>query len=215
MTLTFYTAPMSTASVTEAVLAELGVPHECVVLDITAGETRTADFLKLNPNGRVPTIVHDDVVIWESAAITLYLGETFGTQAGLYPPPGPRRGEAMTWVVWANTNLAEPAGRLFLSAPPEQGGVQPGSQDWVAPEEHRAGAADKARADIAAHLRILDGALAGRDFLLGDYSLADTHLWVFVFWLAMMDVDLTAHPNVAAWKDRVAARRALAEMMPG
>ena len=69
MSLTFYRAPMSTASVTELVLAELGTPHKTVTLDLKKGETKKAEFLKLNPNGRVPTIVHDGTVVFESTAI--------------------------------------------------------------------------------------------------------------------------------------------------
>ncbi len=95
MSLTFYYAPMSTASITEAVLAELGVACERIRLDFAAGDTRAPDFLAVNPNGRVPAVVHDGTSIWESCAITMYLGEAFGVEAGLYPAPGPKRGEAM------------------------------------------------------------------------------------------------------------------------
>ena len=64
--------------------------------------------------------------IWESAAITMYLGEMFGVDAGLYPPPGPRRGEAMKWIVWANVNVAEAAGRLAAAMPAgSEGAVEP------------------------------------------------------------------------------------------
>ncbi|KAI9880154.1 MAG: hypothetical protein M1823_006761, partial [Watsoniomyces obsoletus] len=91
---------MSTASITQGVLAELDIECERVKLDIEAGDTRKPDFLKVNPNGRVPAIVHDGTPIWESAAITMYLGELFGVDAELYPAPGPKRGEAMKWIVW-------------------------------------------------------------------------------------------------------------------
>ena len=107
MSLTFYYAPNSTASITEAVLAELGISCERIRLDISAGDTRTPEFLRVNPNGRVPVIVHEGTPIWESCAITMYLGEVFGVDAGLYPAPGPRRGEAMKWIAWANVMLAE------------------------------------------------------------------------------------------------------------
>ena len=107
MSLTFYYAPMSTASVTEGVLAELNISCERVKLNIQAGETRKPEFLKINPNGRVPVIVHEGTTIWESSAITMYLGETFGIKAKLYPAPGPKRGEAMKWITWSNVTLAD------------------------------------------------------------------------------------------------------------
>lgn len=211
MSLTFYYAPMSTAEITAAVLAELGVECERVRLDIDAGATRRPDFLAINPNRRVPAIVHDGTPIWESAAITIYLGELFGVDAGLYPAPGPRRGEAMKWIVWGNVALAEAGGRLAGALPAGgEGAVQSGSADFVAPEQRDAGAEERARADIAACLGILDGVLAGRPFLLGGYSLADTHLQGIVGWLGMMRVDLAPFPNVAGWMRRCGERPALA-----
>jgi len=93
MSLTFYYAPMSTSNITEAILAELGTPCERVQLDISAGDTRKPDFLKINPNGRVPAIVHEGTPIWESSAITMYLGEVFGVDAQLYPALEPKRSD--------------------------------------------------------------------------------------------------------------------------
>lgn len=101
MGLTFYSSAMSTATISELVLEELAVPCERVRIDLRKGESRSAQFLRLNPNGKVPVLVHDGTPIWESAAITLYLGEIFGVANGLYPEPGPVRGEAMKWVVWS------------------------------------------------------------------------------------------------------------------
>jgi glutaredoxin len=105
-----------------AAAGELGIPFDLVTLDISAGDTRNPDYLKINPNGRVPAIVHDGIAIWESSAITMYLGEVFGVETNLYPALGPKRGEAMKWIAWGNVTLAEPASRLFESLPPENQG---------------------------------------------------------------------------------------------
>lgn len=198
MSLTFYFAPMSTASLTDGVLAELGTPHERVQVDLGAGGAKRPEFLAINPNGRVPAIVHDGTAIWESSAITMYLGETFGVEAGLYPAPGPRRGEAMKWIAWGNVTLGEAGGRLSMALPP-------GHED----------AKEKAHADIAVCLDILDGGLAGRPFLLGDYTLADTHVSGVVGWLGMMQVDTGPFANVTAWMRRCGERPAIAKMMAG
>jgi glutathione S-transferase len=216
MSLTFYSAPMSTASIPEAVLAELGIPHERVDLDISAGDTRKSDFLKVNPNGRVPAIVHEGTPIWESFAITMYLGEIFGVDSHLYPAPGPKRGEAMKWIAWSNVTLAEAGGRLAAALPDHSdGGVQANSQDWVPPEQRSAIAVDKAKADLAICLKILESGLEGKPFLHGDYSLADTHLSCIVGWIRSMAVDLTPFPPIIAWLRRCSERPAIAKLMAG
>jgi glutathione S-transferase len=216
MSLTFYFAPMSTASITEAVLAELDIPFDLVTLNISVGDTKKPEFLKINPNGRVPAIVHEGLAIWESSAITMYLGEFFGVDKKLYPTPGPKRGEAMKWIAWSNVTFAEPASRLFASLPPEmQGDAETNAQEKVAPEMKSAVAMEKAKADLADCLRILNDGLEGRSFLTGDYSLADTHLQGIVGWIGSMDIDLTPFPNVTEWLKRCHERPAIAKLMQG
>ncbi len=74
MNLTFYYSPMSTASITALVIEDLGLKPKVVKVDLKAGDAKKPEFLKLNPNGKVPVVVHDDTPIFESAAITMYLG---------------------------------------------------------------------------------------------------------------------------------------------
>ncbi len=195
MSLTFYFAPQSTASITTLVLEELGIPVERVKLDIQKGETKKPEFLKLNPNGRVPTLVHDGTVLFESAAITIYLGETFGEKANLWPT-GVKRGEAMKWVVWTNVSLGEPVYRWARNTM------------WSPEDQRNAKAAEAASADIAEQLRILDGALDGKQFLAGDYTLADAHVNSFVDWLRHMKIDMAAFHHLNAWSKRCSERPA-------
>jgi glutathione S-transferase len=205
---------MSTSSITEAVLAELDVTYQGIELDIDAGDTGSAEFLKINPNGRVPVIIHDGVILWESAAITLYLGEVFGVDLGLFPKLGTKRGEAMKWVVWANLNLADAAGKLAAALPPEsQGAVQAGSKDFVAVEQREANGLSKAKARLKGCFDILEQALNDGDFLLGDYSLVDTHMFVLVGWCLSMDVDISSCPKVVSWLERCSNRPVLAAML--
>jgi glutathione S-transferase len=216
MSLTFYSAPMSSASITEAVLAELGVDFDLINLDLRAGDTKKPEYLKINPNGKVPAIVHDGTAIWESSAITMYLGELFGVDAKLYPAPGSQRGEAMKWIAWGNVTLAEAAGRLFASLPPEmQGDPATNAIEEVTSEQKSAIAMAKAKADLTDCLKILNNGLEGRSFLLGEYSLADTHLQSIVGWIGMLDVDLTPFANVTGWLQRCYQRPAIAKLMAG
>lgn len=214
MSLTFYYAPMSTATITEAVLAELNLDYKGVELDIDAGDTQSESFLKVNPNGRVPVLVHKGVTIWESVAITLYLGETFGVERGLFPELGPQRGEAMKWVVWANLNLADAAGKLAAELPPEApGAVQQGSRDFVPLEQRNPEAISKANLNMNRCLEILNDALADRTFFLPNYSIVDTHLFVLVAWTLFMELDLAKYPNLQAWFARCMERPVLGAMM--
>jgi len=214
MSLTFYFAPMSTASITEAVLAELDIPFDLVTLSISVGDTKQPEFLKINPNGRVPAIVHEGVAIWESAAITIYLGEVFGVERNLYPALGTKRGEAMKWIVWSNVTLAEAASRLFVSLPPEeQGDAATNAPEASAPEMKDPTIAEKAKVDLRECLSILNGGLEERSFLLGEYSLADTHIQGIVGWIGSLGVDVQSFPHVTAWLDRCYARPAIAKLM--
>jgi glutathione S-transferase len=214
MSLTFYSAPMSTASITEAVIAELGIPHDRINLDLRAGDSTNPDYLKVNPNGKVPAIVHDGTAIWESSAITMYLGEVFGVDAKLYPALSPQRGEAMKWIAWANVTLAEAANRLFQSLPPEkQGDPANNAEEKVTSEQKSGLAMDKAKADLADCLRILDTGLEGRSFLLGEYSLVDTHLQGIVGWIGSMQIDLSPFSNIKDWLQRCYERPAIAKLM--
>lgn len=204
MSMTFYWAPRSTAGITELVLEELGVPCERVSLDIGKGDTKKPEFLKLNPNGKVPVLVHDGTVIWESAAITMYLGETFGVEKKLYPVPGPKRAEAMKWIVWTNVTLGDAVGRFTRN-----------TTDWYPADQQNAKAGEAAKNDVTDCLRILDDAVRGRQFLLGDYTLADAHLNGIIGWLQMLKIDFAPFPQVQAWSQRCSARPAYVKVTGG
>lgn len=197
MSLIFYYSPMSTAMITDVVLEELGMPCERVTIELNKGQTHTPEYLRLNPNGKVPLLVHDGTPICESAAITLYLGEIFGVAKGLYPAPGTERGAAMKWVVWANVTLAEAAGRWMRN-----------TSEYYPVEQHNAKAAEAAKVDMRGCLHILDAALAGKPFLLGDYTLADAHVNSVIRWLRFMEFDFSTYGNLNAWSQRCTARPA-------
>jgi len=204
MSLVFYRSPMSTATMTELVLAELGIPHEVVTLDIRGGDTKKPEFLKVNPNGVVPALVHDGTAIWESSAITMYLGEMFGVDKGLYPAAGPKRGEAMKWIAWTNVTLGEATWRWARH-----------TTEWFPAEQRNAKAGEAAKADMANCLRILDEALEGKEFLCGSYTLADTHVHSYLDYLRFSKVDLSAYKRINAWSERCSARPAYGKVMAG
>lgn len=204
MSLVFYYAPQSTATLSHIVLEELGVPYEKHKLDVwkEPSDAKSADYRAINPNGLVPTIVHDGTAIWESAAITLYLGETFGVDKGVWPAPGPRRGEAMKWTVWTNVRLGEVAYR--------HGRASGRWGDEFPANEQQLGIALR---DLQELLTILDQALAGKQFLCGDYTLADAHVNSYCDWLRHSKIDFSKHEHLNAWSKRCAERPAYQRVM--
>jgi glutathione S-transferase len=203
MSLVFYYAPMSSATPVHWALEELGVPYEKKLIDLKAGDAKKPEFLRVNPNAKVPVIVHDGTPIFESAAIQIYLGETFGVEKGLFPAAGPKRGEAMKWIVWCNVSLGDPLGRYFRN-----------SSDMVPAEQHNAKAAEVAKAELDAALRVLDGALEGKQYLVDDrFSLADLHLASWMDYLAFAKLDLAPYKSIGAWAARCADRPARARAL--
>jgi glutathione S-transferase len=196
MSLVFYYSPMSSAVVTHWALEELGVPYEKVKIDLQRRDQDKSAYLALNPNGKVPLLVHDGTPIFESVAIAIYLGETFGVQKKLFPEPGPRRAEALKWLVWCNVSLFEAFSRH-----------QHNTSERIPAERHNAKAAEVAKADVEKHLGILDGALTGKTWLVGDaFSLVDAHVACGVAYLGMCGIDLKRWVSLDAWITRSTAR---------
>ncbi|MCC6197829.1 MAG: glutathione S-transferase, partial [Burkholderiales bacterium] len=87
------------------VLEEIGAPYELVLVDRTAGAHRSAEYLKLNPNGQIPVLVDADLVLYESAAICLYLADKH-PEARLAPPlQSPARAQLYKWLMWCTNTL--------------------------------------------------------------------------------------------------------------
>jgi glutathione S-transferase len=106
--ITFHYAPQSRAFAIRVLLEELGVPYDLHVLDIRAGDQLRADYLAVNPMGKVPAISHRGTVVTEQAAVALYLGDLH-PEAGLTPGINdPRRGAYLRWMVFYGSSF-EPA----------------------------------------------------------------------------------------------------------
>src|ERR1700693_5447386 len=148
---------MSTAVRTAWSVEEMEVPCERVKVDIRKKETKTEAFLKLNPNGVVPLLVVDGTPIFESTAILLYLGETYGVDKGLYPPPGLKRAETLKWVIWANVGFFDPMNRWGRK-----------TSNYIPADQRNATAAEVGKNDLGAAMTILDNALAGKSYLVDD-----------------------------------------------
>ncbi|NUP14235.1 MAG: glutathione S-transferase family protein [Polyangiaceae bacterium] len=200
MSLTFYYAPQSSASPTHWILEELAIPYEKVLVDLKNADRKKEVFAKVNPNAKVPVIVHDETTIFESVAIAIYLGETFGVERGLFPAAGPSRGKAIQWLVWCNVSLHEAMSRMFWA-----------SNDRIPKEMHNAALAAAGKAEVARLLGILNAELDGKEYLVDDkFSIVDAHLCSWVEYVSICGVDMTGYAAIGAWSKRCLARPAAA-----
>lgn len=191
---TLYGVPRSRAIRCLWLLEELGIPYENRKTNFATGDTHTPEFLRLNPNGHIPVLVDDDVTLFESLAINLYLARKHG--GGLWPVTVADEGRTYQWSVWAMTELEEPLLTSLLHR-------------VIYPEGQRdAAKADDAAARARAPIGVLEGALAGRDYLLGGtFTVADLNVAAVLLWARLANIALP--PAVRAWHGRCTARPAL------
>src|ERR1700681_2641316 len=155
MALKIYGVARSRAFRTLWMAKELGLDYEHVKVDFATGETRTPEHLALNPNGHVPVIDDDGLILWESMAINLYLAKKYGA-GGLYPTRLEDEARAWQWSFWGMTEVERPVLTAMMNRA-------------VYPEEKRdTAAADAAEQALAQPLKVLDGVLGRSPNLLGE-----------------------------------------------
>ncbi len=198
MSIKFYYAPQSSAERVHDTLAALGVPYEEVRVDLRAGDQKKPEFLAINPNGKVPTIILDGTPMFESVAIQIALGERYGVEKGLWPALGsPEHHTTLTWLLWAQISLVGAMYQYIAN-----------TGDWSPKESHNALQAASSLAETKSLLTILDQHLTGRGFLAGERcSLADIDIASILGWgLMMVKIPATDYPNIAAWLERTNKR---------
>jgi glutathione S-transferase len=180
------------------VAMELGLDYEHLPIEIGDAGARSPEFLAINPNGRLPVIVDDGFVLFESLAITLYLAKKHGK---LYPATLEGEAKAWQWSFWAIAEVDRGVNIWSLHAVrlPSQG--------------RNTALREEALKVIAAPFKVLDAALAKTPYLLGnDFTVADLNVAAVIS--RAIDMDLSAIPHLRAWLtrclDRPAARAALA-----
>ena len=196
--LTLYHSPQSRSIRPRWLLEELGVPCEVKLVSLAAGDQKKPEYLKLNPNGTVPTLVDGDLALWESAAICQYLADKY-PEKRLAPPLGtPERGKYYQWIHYAMSGIEPPAVTVFLHT-------------MQLPEAERMPAlVDGAKAQLGRVIRVVDDALAGREWILGSqFSAADVMVGSTLVWCQMMGLIRDQYANVPGYLARCAARPAL------
>ena len=195
--ITLYHSAQSRSARPRWMLEEIGCPYELKRISIADGEQKKPEYLKLNPNGTVPTLVDGDLVVWESAAIVQYLGDKF-PEKKLAPAVGtPARAKYYQWIHYAMSGLEPPAVAIFLNTV-----LRPEAEriPQVVPE---------ARTQLAAAVGVVNGALAGKNFILGsEFSGADVMVGSTIAWAQMMGLVGADHGNVGTYLARLAERPA-------
>lgn len=190
-----YTAPTPNGHKASIMLEELGVPYRVIPVDISKGDQHQPDYVRLNPNARIPTIVDreaGDFAVFESGAILVYLAEKYGR---LLPTDPQGRSTVLQWLMFQMGGIGPMQGQanVFYRYFPEK--IQP--------------AIDRYQKETRRLYTVLDTRLREREYLAGDYSIADiaTYPWVRIHgWAGVETHDL---PHLRAWMERLHARPAV------
>lgn len=192
----YYTSP----NVRKVLIAleELGLEYRTIWTDIREGDQFTPDYVAINPNSKVPSIVDHDgpggqpITMFESGAILLYLGDKSGK---LLPVDPALRYEALCWLFWQVANHGPMAGQAahFVSHAPRMGIDNPYARD-------------RYRGELARLYQVLEDRLVDRDYIVGDFSMADIATFPWTRVAAGGGINIHDYPNVDDWMQRISAR---------
>jgi len=171
-------------------LSCLGIEYERINVDIFKGEQNSPQFAALNPNKKIPVLIDEDFVMWESNALLFYIGKKYSPNP-LYPEDPRAHGLVAQWLLFGKTTI-DPnlAMARYLTR-------------FVSPQMQDQQEIAKYRAHGILALKILDNHLLENEFLAGDFSIADIGCYPYVHLAPEGEIDLSAHPSVVSWCQRI------------
>ena len=189
--LTLYHAAPSRSSIVRWMLEEVGEPYDIHLLSLSKGETRTPDYLAVNPMGKVPALKHGDVIVTEAAAICTYLADEF-PRAGLNVPIGdPRRAVYLKWLFFGPSCL------------------EPAVIDRAAPRKEEARREMLAYGDFDTLINVVAKAVSAGRYLMGEqFTAADVVIGSGLRWTMMFKL-IPERPEFVAYVGRLEQRPAL------
>jgi len=192
MAFTLYTAPTPNGWKISIALEEMGLPYEVKVVDFATNEQKSPWYVKLNPNGRIPTLLDDGFALFESGAILIYLAEKTGR---FLPHDVQGRSRVIQWLMFQMSAVGPMMGQanVFLRYFPEK--IQP--------------AIDRYQREVTRLFGILDQQLATHEYIAGDYSIADMALWPWVSGYEWSGVSIAEFANLQRWLAQVGDRPAV------
>lgn len=196
-------------------LEEMELPYEVKLINIGKGDQFDPEFLKIAPNNRMPAIVDHEgpdgkpISVFESGAILQYLARKTGKFGGATER---ERVEVEEWLMWQMGGVGPMGGQAhhFIKYAPE-----------MDPPNDIPYAKDRYRNEVSRLYRVLDTRLADREYVAGDYSIADMAIWPWASLWERQEQNIDDKPNLRAWLERCKARpalvkgRAVAEEMRG
>jgi glutathione S-transferase len=181
-----YGSSMSRAARSLWALEEVGAKYEHSPLGFT-GETRQAEYLKINPNGHVPALDYNGTIVWESMAINLYVAEKHG-ETPLWPATVEGHAACYQWSFWGVTEVETPLLDIFFNRV-----TLPADQKN---EKTALAAIEK----LKVPLKVLDDHLRKSDYLLGkEFTIADLNVASVMVLAPMLQLDLSATPTAQKW----------------
>jgi len=190
-----YTSPTPNGHKVSILLEELGVPYTVHAIDLGKNEQKAPEYLEINPNGRIPTIVdrdNDDFPVFESGAILIYLAEKYGR---FMPSDKNGRSLVIQWVMFQMAGLGPMQGQanVFLRYFPEK---LPAVIERYQKETKRL-------------YEVVERRLQGRDYLCDEYSIADIASWSWVNFHEWAGLSLDELPRMKDWFERIGKRPAV------
>jgi GST-like protein len=175
-------------------LEELGLPYTVHTVNIGKDEQFAPDFLAISPNNKIPAIVDHDTGVkqFESGAIMVYLAEKTGK---FLPTDMAARADVMQWLMWQMGGFGPMLGQAHYFLRNNRGLSEPAEQRFAKEAQRLYG--------------VLDRQLDGRDYVAGDYSIADMAIFPWAARHDWHEVDLTQFPNVLRWYRALADRPAV------
>jgi len=186
--LKIYGAPHSRAFRVIWLAKEIGIPYEHIPVTFSVPNAQCKEpwYVELNPNGLVPTVDDNGFVIWETAAINLYLADKYGN--ALNPSTPRERGRTLQWTFFATNDIEPDLLTLFRN------------RIFYPPEQRSVAVADQAEQALRARFAILEQELARNPFFAGDkWGMADFMVASTLYVLARLKLDMTLYPKLEAW----------------
>jgi glutathione S-transferase/GST-like protein len=192
MAIKLYTAATPNGWKISIALEEMGLPYEVQVIDFSTLEQKADWYVKLNPNGRIPTLEDDGFTLFESGAILIYLAE----KTGKFLPRGVQeRSRVLQWLMFQMSGIGPMMGQanVFFRYFPEK--IQP--------------VIDRYQREVTRLFGVLDRQLASHEYIAGAYSIADMALWPWVSGHDYSGVSVEEFPSLRRWLTLVGARPAV------